>query len=349
VPAGYAALLGVVLFVASVVIGSGTGDASSRACVSDEASSCVELLRQYDEHGAKLLLAAIVGGLSFICFSLPLYVLFIGAQARAERVRAALVVLAFIGPVLLAIGGPVRTIALQNVGEEFAQQAPALQSGPPANNQGEEPQSAGAKDGDDKAAEPADAKASSEAPATSTTDGASTPVKSSDEGNDETPEEELAGDLYDESDSIQVAEGLGFAGAFGMLFGMVYISLWGMRVGLVTRFWGSLGMALGISLILLGPALQFALVIWFLAVGVLLLDRWPGGRPPAWDAGVAIPWTRPGDEPPEEGPGGSVEGQGREISSGGPTDVQGDPADGDNGSDPRDGGEPPPRKRKRRR
>jgi hypothetical protein len=29
----------------------------------------------------------------------------------------------------------------------------------------------------------------------------------------------------------------------------------------------------------------------------VILNRVPGGRPPAWDAAVAIPWPRPGEEP----------------------------------------------------
>jgi hypothetical protein len=35
-------------------------------------------------------------------------------------------------------------------------------------------------------------------------------------------------------------------------------------------------------------------------LGLMFIDRIPGGpRPPAWEAGVAIPWPRPGDEPRE--------------------------------------------------
>jgi hypothetical protein len=70
-----------------------------------------------------------------------------------------------------------------------------------------------------------------------------------------------------------------------------------MRVGLLTRFWGSLGMALGVSLLFLG---FLGLLVFFLAVGMLVAGWWPGGRPPAWDEGRAIPWPRPGEREEEE-------------------------------------------------
>jgi hypothetical protein len=49
--------------------------------------------------------------------------------------------------------------------------------------------------------------------------------------------------------------------------------------------------------------------------------------PPAWAAGEAIPWERPGDDlgpPPEPGPPGTVEGSGREVSEG-PLAQEGEP------------------------
>ena len=69
-----------------------------------------------------------------------------------------------------------------------------------------------------------------------------------------------------------------------------------MRVGLLTRFWGSLGMALGVAALLL--LVQFTM-IWFIYFGLLLLGRLPGGRPPAWAAGEAVPWPTPGEKAAE--------------------------------------------------
>src|SRR5882757_11483075 len=65
-----------------------------------------------------------------------------------------------------------------------------------------------------------------------------------------------------------------------------------MRVGLLTKFMGYLGMiAAGASLLLIGsaPALLIE-VFWLLAVGYLLAGRWPNGDPVAWKTGQAEPW-----------------------------------------------------------
>jgi hypothetical protein len=93
-----------------------------------------------------------------------------------------------------------------------------------------------------------------------------------------------------------------------------------MRTGLLSRFWGSLGMAMGVAALLL--LIQFTF-IWFLYFGLLVAGWVPGGRPPAWAAGEAVPWPTPGeeaaaklgsgDEPPEDGEPG---GEGPDDSSG---------------------------------
>jgi hypothetical protein len=67
------------------------------------------------------------------------------------------------------------------------------------------------------------------------------------------------------------------------------IALNAMRAGLLSRFMGILGIFVGILLVIpLGiPILQ---LFWFGALGLLLLNRWPGGRGPAWQTGEAMPW-----------------------------------------------------------
>jgi hypothetical protein len=124
----------------------------------------------------------------------------------------------------------------------------------------------------------------------------------------------LSSDRADEAatDSINaaplrpLAAGFGIAGQIGFIVGMIYTSLHAMRTGLLTRFWGSLGMALGaVSFIFF----QFAL-LWFIYLGLMLMGWVPGGKPPAWTSGEAEPWPSPGqkaagamddDEPPIEG------------------------------------------------
>jgi hypothetical protein len=87
-----------------------------------------------------------------------------------------------------------------------------------------------------------------------------------------------------------------------------------MRAGLLTRFWGSLGMALGVAALL---SLVLFTLIWFLYFGLLVAGLVPGGRPPAWAEGKAIPWPTPGEKVATElegdkdsndlGPGDSTE------------------------------------------
>jgi hypothetical protein len=113
-------------------------------------------------------------------------------------------------------------------------------------------------------------------------------------------------------DSLRpLAAGFALGGQLGFAVAMVYTALYGMRTGLLTRFWGSLGMALG-AVSFFPVFFQFA-VLWFVYLGLLIIGRIPGGRPPAWAAGEPIPWPTPGDKaaaelaPPAEDPENSPE------------------------------------------
>jgi hypothetical protein len=125
--------------------------------------------------------------------------------------------------------------------------------------------------------------------------------------------EDVAEELIKDSTLRNVSIGLNFAGSFGLGMGLLYSALHGMRTGLLARFWGSLGMATGVAIFLLPFGVWF-LLAWFGYIGLLYLGRVPGGRPPAWEAGEAIPWPTPGEqaakalepdesEPPDESPG----------------------------------------------
>jgi hypothetical protein len=108
------------------------------------------------------------------------------------------------------------------------------------------------------------------------------------------PVGEYAEDLIQDQAAYGASQGFEFAGLLGTVVAVVYTSLHAMRVGLLTRFWGTLGMALGVSLLFLG---FLGLLVFFLALGMLIAGLWPGGRPPAWEEGRAIPWPKPGEEP----------------------------------------------------
>ena len=107
--------------------------------------------------------------------------------------------------------------------------------------------------------------------------------------------DDIATDLIKDASLRNIASGLSLAGALGFAFIMVYSCLQAMRVGLLSRFWGSLGMALGAVSFILVQFLPFVL-LWFVYFGLLVVGWVPGGRPPAWEEGEAVPWPTPGEE-----------------------------------------------------
>ena len=83
-------------------------------------------------------------------------------------------------------------------------------------------------------------------------------------------------------------------GAIALGFALVVISLNAMRVGLLSRFMGILGIIVGVTVGagLILPFDQQGIIrsFWLGALGVLLLGRWPSGMPKAWATGEAEPW-----------------------------------------------------------
>ena len=125
----------------------------------------------------------------------------------------------------------------------------------------------------------------------------------------------LADNLRDESGGLQTATALFLPAVLALIFSLIYVPLWAVRTGLLPRFFGTLGMALGASIIFLLQIALLAILFWLVYFGLLLLGRVPAGRPPAWDAGEAVPWPAPGEEPAElaGGNGEVVEGDASEI------------------------------------
>jgi len=123
-----------------------------------------------------------------------------------------------------------------------------------------------------------------------------------------------AEDLIQDQATFGIAQGLSFAGVIAFVIGVIYTSLWAMRTGLVTRFFGTFGMALGASLILLAQAFSLlALMLWMVWLGLIFLAKVPGRRAPAWDAGEAIPWPKPGEEPAPRSEPDAIEGEATEL------------------------------------
>lgn len=93
--------------------------------------------------------------------------------------------------------------------------------------------------------------------------------------------------------SGSAAQALGYvtpAAGLAFVFGIVLGNLNSIRAGLLSSFLGIVGIIAGVLFILpLGPP-QILMAFWLVAVGAILLDRWPGGRGPAWEADEPIRW-----------------------------------------------------------
>jgi hypothetical protein len=123
--------------------------------------------------------------------------------------------------------------------------------------------------------------------------------------------ERVADDLLG-TPALDVANALGLTGVLALGFWLVKGSLDAMRVGLLTRLMGVMGIALGPALVL-GFGL-LVLPLWLVALGVLFLGRWPRGMPPAWITGRAEPWqsrveAQPRGEPPPAALNGGRDGE----------------------------------------
>ena len=125
-------------------------------------------------------------------------------------------------------------------------------------------------------------------------------------------EDQCVEDLVADDSMVSVAGGLTLAGSLGLVIGTVYTSLNAMRVGLLTRFLGTLGMAVGVASLFFGPIF---LVLYALALGLLFVGLVPGGKPPAWETGEAVPWPPPGEASSRAGPPPDepVEGRADEV------------------------------------
>lgn len=85
--------------------------------------------------------------------------------------------------------------------------------------------------------------------------------------------------------SLELAAALALAVAFAL------ISLGAMRVGLLTKLMGYLGIFTGVLVIIpIGSSIPVVEAAFLIALGVLFAGRWPGGMPKAWVTGQAEPW-----------------------------------------------------------
>jgi hypothetical protein len=83
---------------------------------------------------------------------------------------------------------------------------------------------------------------------------------------------------------------LGLLGALMVALALVLVSMAAMRVGLLTRFMGYLGMFAGALVLIQLTQVPIVQAYWLLALAYLISGRWPTGVPPAWTTGRAEKW-----------------------------------------------------------
>ncbi|MCW3015491.1 MAG: hypothetical protein JWO02_2583 [Solirubrobacterales bacterium] len=96
-----------------------------------------------------------------------------------------------------------------------------------------------------------------------------------------------AADLIESDGTLKAAGSfdLGSRIVFGVWVGM--LSLYAMRVGLLTSFLGYWGVAAAGALVIL-PIGDAMFLSWLVSLGLLAVGYWPGGRPEAWERMAAV-------------------------------------------------------------
>jgi hypothetical protein len=265
VPVAIASILGVVLLVVSGFVKvSGDGQA--------------ELLRAANDDSGSVLLSGLMQTLAFALLALPLVYLFRAVQARSDRVRSGLIGLVVVAPLFLAVSSGLSIGATNEAADEFVAGEAKMEL---AKEEPKEDCLDERKDEDEGFLADEYDPAKGESPLAAC--------------EDRKVEDDEASNAVGEASLTPLVSGLGISGALGLAIALFYCGLWAMRTGLLSRFWGSLGMVAGVSF-LLGPILFVVAVAWFIYFGLLVLGALPGGKPPAWEAAEAIPWPTPGEK-----------------------------------------------------
>ncbi len=299
--AGIASVAGVALILAS--FGASASGVRTVAGVADR-------LVEVDADRSAMVIASVIQCIGWFLLAIPLVYLFKAASARAPQVRRGLIGLIIVAPIFLGLGGLLSAASVLDAATDFK------------NTPTSEIQACVAEKQD----EPVTDEAAAEEDAATTT-----------EEQVEECRDEIARDDRTGSSVSGIETGFGLAGLLGFTIAVVYCALWGMRTGLLTRFWGSLGMALGAVFVFF----TLFTLVWFIYLGLLFAGWVPGGRPPAWASGEAMPWPKggrrgdsdddgdgdgPGGDgggPDDDGPGGPVlEGFGEPVPDGTGSDME---------------------------
>jgi hypothetical protein len=252
----------VILIVSAIVIAKVNG--------SHEA----ELLISAKEHASSVTLSSVLEAIGFLLLVAPLYFLFRAAVSRSGgRMKSQLVGVIVVAPLFFAISGVLNGIATNEAADTFTkgEAKSTLTAEKGTEECRDEEREKGAKAFGEKY------------------DHGSSALKDCEATEQE---ESAAENALSEASFRDAATGFGLAGRIGLAVALGYTCLWAMRLGLLSRFWGAAGIALAVAALLL--LVQFCL-IFFIYFAVLLIDKLPGGRPPAWAAGEAVPWPTAGE------------------------------------------------------
>jgi hypothetical protein len=254
-------IFAVVLFIASNFVSQVSGTENA------------EVLESVHEHGGSVTASGLMQAVAIVLLVFPLVYLFRAVSARSERVRGQLIGLVVVAPLFLAVSFGLSIGVRHEAADQFVKgEAKATLSQKEAKKECASEQK---DEGKKEFTEEVEPKKGETALAACER---------------QKIEEDEASNALSEASLAPLAGGLGLAGSLGFVVALFYTCLWAMRTGLLTRFWGALGMASGIAF-LLGP-LSIVTLVWFLFFGMMLLGL---ARPPAWEAGEAIPWPTPGE------------------------------------------------------
>ncbi len=266
--AGLAALVATALIVASSFVASSitqNGHAS-------------DLLVSAHENGSSLYLYAGMQAVGYLLLGVPLYFLFRATAARSDRFRRQMVGVVIAAPIFFAIAAILTASVTTSAADAYAngEATAKMTKAEAAKECREELKDKGSKEFGEEWDEGGDPTANCE-------------------------QKELDDDKAEQAISSQGLHGLSFgfelASRLGYAAALLYTCLYAMRVGLLTRFWGSLGMALGVAALVLAPIFS---LIFFIYFALLCFGFLPGGRPPAWAAGEAVAWPTPGEKAARE-------------------------------------------------
>jgi hypothetical protein len=261
-PVALATLAAVALLIASVLVVTSLGGGGE-----------AESLRDVYAHSGTITLSSVLQGVAFVLLVAPLVYLFRAASARSNRMRVQFLPLVVAAPLALGVASVLNGVAANEAASDFVA--------------GKSTTNLSAKE----AAEDCRSERKDDAAGFRSDFGKGAPAVS-DCTSTALADDEAENAISDAS-IRQVAEVLQLGGALALAFALVYCCLNALRTGLLTRFWGSLGMALGVAAVI--GLFQLSL-IWFIYFALLAAGWLPGARPPAWAAGEAIPWPSPGEK-----------------------------------------------------